>query len=156
MASDAIIANSFTGSYSYMLDAKGRVNIPAKMRKVLSPENDRTFVVTRGPDLCIVLYPAEVWKDIQAKLIELNKGRALSRHFTRNIVRHAETVQYDHQGRVALPTNLIEYAGISRSVEIVGMIKYIEIWDQKRLEELNSQFDGRQEELEIIASEINL
>ena len=148
--------DSFTGSYSYTLDAKGRVNIPAKMRKALHPSNDQTFVATRGADPCVVLYPLEVWSKIEEKLVELNKGRALNRHYTRNIVRHAESVQYDSQGRVALSANLISYAGITRDVEIVGMINYIEIWDEQQLAELGSQLDGHKDELEIIAAEINL
>ncbi len=60
--------NSFTGSYSYTLDAKGRVNIPAKMRKSLDPASDSTFVATRSSDECVVLYPATVWKQVEATL----------------------------------------------------------------------------------------
>ncbi len=149
--------NSFTGSYSYTLDAKGRVNIPAKMRKALSPANDRTFVATRGADPCIVLYPVEVWQKIEEKLINMNRGGALNRHLARNVIRYAEAVQYDSQGRVALPAELIGYAGIDKGVEIVGMIDRIEVWDQQRLEEFESQFADRQDELEAIAiaNEIN-
>ncbi|MFC1484047.1 division/cell wall cluster transcriptional repressor MraZ [Candidatus Neomarinimicrobiota bacterium] len=105
------------------------------MRKALSPVNDRTFVATRGPDPCIVLYPMEVWLQIEKKLINLNKRRVLHRHYTRNFVRHAEIVQYDQQGRIPVPTELIEYAGIDKGVEIVGMIDHIEIWDPDRLVE---------------------
>ncbi len=125
------------------------------MRKALNPANDRTFISTRGADPCIVLYPVELWKKIEEKLIRLNKGRALSRHFTRNFVRYAEAVQYDQQGRVALPAELIKYAGIDKGVEIVGMIDRIEIWDQARLKEFENQFADRQDELETIANEIN-
>lgn len=148
--------NSFTGSYSYTLDAKGRVNIPAKMRKSLDPASDSTFVATRGSDPCIILYPATIWKQVEAKFIALNKGKALNRHFTRNFVRHAEAVQYDSQGRVALPAGLIEFGGIEKNVEIVGMIDRIEIWDPQRLQELESRFAGREDELEAIANEIDL
>lgn len=149
------LGNSFTGSYSYALDAKGRVNIPAKMRKALSPSNDRTFVATRGADRCIVIYPLEIWNAIESKLINLSKGRALHRHFTRNFIRHAEAVRYDSQGRIALPTDLIDYAGIDKNIEIVGMIDRIEIWDPEQLNEIETQFIDRQEELESIANEIN-
>ena len=150
-----LTGNSFTGSYSYTLDAKGRVNIPAKMRKALNPANDRTFMATRGADPCVILYPVDIWKKIEEKLINLNKGRALNRYFTRNFIRYAEAVQYDHQGRVALPAELIKYAGINRSVEIVGMIDRIEVWDQERLKEFEKKFAERQDELEAIANEVN-
>jgi len=149
------ISNSFTGSYRYTLDAKGRVNIPSKMRKALRPSNHSTFVATRGADPCIVIYPLEVWQIIEEKLMNLNKGRALNRHFTRNFIRHAELVQYDTQGRVALPAHLIEYASIDKNVEIVGMIDRIEIWNPDKLGEVENQFEGAGEEFESIANEIN-
>ena len=146
--------NSFTGRANYTLDAKSRINIPAKMRKALSPVNDRTFMATRGPDPCIVLYPIEVWKQIEKKLINLNKRRVLHRHYTRNFVRHAELVQYDQQGRIQVPVELIKYADIDKGVEIVGMIDHIEIWNPDRLAEFSSQFEDRIEELDAIADDI--
>ena len=148
--------NSFTGSYAYALDAKGRVNIPAKMRKSLDPASDSTFVATRSADPCIVLYPATVWKQqVEAKLLDLNKGKALNRHFARNIMRHAATLQYDHQGRIALPAGLIEFAQIDKDVEIVGMIDRIEIWNPDALHEIEGRLADREDELEAIANDIN-
>ena len=147
--------NSFTGSYSYTLDAKGRVNIPAKMRKSLDPSSDSTFVATRSSDACVVLYPATVWKQVEAKLLALNKGKALNRHFTRNFVRHAEALQFDHQGRIALPQGLTEFAGIEKNVEIVGMIDRIELWNPDSLKEIESRLANRADELESIANDIN-
>jgi MraZ protein len=151
------ISNSFTGSYSYTLDAKGRINIPAKMRKALGPSNDSTFVATRGADRCVILYPLEVWHaQTEAKLLKLNKGRAINRHFTRNLMRHAETLQYDGQGRIPIPVALVEYAGVEKDVEIVGMIDRIEIWNPKVLDEHETQFEDREEDLESIADEIDV
>ena len=148
--------NSFTGSYSYTLDAKGRLNVPSKMRKTLNPTNDCTFVATRGSDQCIVLYPVEVWKRIEEKLKALNTGHHLNRYYVRNITRHAEFLQYDHQGRIPMPADLVTYAGIEKNVEIVGMLDRIEIWDPDLLEELESQLVDRRKELETIDNEINL
>ena len=125
------------------------------MRKALGPANDRTFVATRGADLCIIIYPLAVWNTIETKLINLNKGRALNRHFTRNFIRYAEALRYDSQGRIALPTGLVAYAGIDKNIEIVGMIDRIEIWDPDRLNECESQFSDRKDELESIANEIH-
>lgn len=147
--------NSFTGSYSYTLDTKGRVNIPAKMRKSLDPASDSTFVATRSSDECVVLYPATVWKQVEAKLLALNKGKAINRHFTRNFVRHAEALQFDHQGRIALPQGLIEFAGIEKNVEIVGMIDRIEVWNPDTLKESENQHSDHADELESIANDIN-
>lgn len=147
---------SFTGSYAYTLDAKGRANIPAKMRKALHESNDRTFVVTRGSDKCLVLYPVDTWRKIEEKLLTLNTIKAVNRHFIRNFTQHAEPVQYDGQGRVAIPNRLIEYANIEKDVEIVGMIDRIELWNPEKLRALESEFEERDDELEAIASEIAL
>ena len=148
--------NSFTGSYTYTLDAKGRINIPAKMRKALDPASDATFVATRGNDACITLYPATVWKQVEVKLLALDKGKPAIRHYIRNIVRHAEALQYDGQGRVPLPAGLIDYASISKSAEIVGMIDRIEIWNPESLKALETRLTDDSEALENIANEIDI
>ncbi|MCK4578538.1 MAG: division/cell wall cluster transcriptional repressor MraZ [Candidatus Marinimicrobia bacterium] len=148
---------SFTGSYRYTLDSKGRVNIPSKMRKALGPANDSSFVATRSDDSCIVLYPIQVWKEkVEEKLLNLNKGRAIKRHYTRNRLRHAKILQYDAQGRVQLPAELIEYAGITKDIEIIGMIDNIEIWDPDQLQAIDSELSDKQDELEAIAEEIGI
>ena len=64
----AISKNTFTGEYSYTLDAKGRINIPSKFRQSLSKENENTFVTTRGMDKCIWIYPICVWQKIENEL----------------------------------------------------------------------------------------
>ena len=148
--------NSFTGSYTYTLDAKGRINIPAKMRKALDPASDATFVATRGNDACITLYPATVWKQVEVKLLALDIGKPAIRHYIRNIVRHAEALQYDGQGRVPLPAGLIEYASITKSAEIVGMIDRIEIWNPQSLKALETRLTDDSEALENIANEIDI
>ena len=148
--------NSFTGSYTYTLDAKGRVNIPAKMRKALDPASDATFVATRGNDACITLYPATVWKQVEVKLLALDKGKPAIRHYIRNIVRHAEALQYDGQGRVPLPAGLIEYASITKNAEIVGMIDRIEIWNPESLKALVTRLTDDSEALENIVNEIDI
>ena len=148
--------NSFTGSYTYTLDAKGRINIPAKMRKALDPASDATFVATRGNDACITLYPATVWKQVEVKLLALDIGKPAIRHYIRNIVRHAEALQYDGQGRVPLPAGLIEYASITKSAEIVGMIDRIEIWNPQSLKALETRHADDGDALENIANEIDI
>ena len=57
--------NTFTGEYSYSLDSKGRVNIPARYRQVLSNDNKNTFITTRGQDACVWVYPMIEWKKIE-------------------------------------------------------------------------------------------
>ena len=80
---------SFTGEYHNSLDTKNRLNIPAKFRKVLDPVNDRTFVLTRGFDRCLVLYPLEDWSQVEAQLRKLSSIRGKHRNFVRSVTRYA-------------------------------------------------------------------
>ena len=149
--------NSFKGSYTYTLDTKGRVNIPANMRKALDQASDGTFVATRSApsDGCIVLYPATVWKHVESQYLALDKGKPAVRHYIRNILRHAKALPYDGQGRVALPARLLEFASISKNVEIIGMIDRIEIWNPDSLKALDKRLASESDDLKNIADEIH-
>lgn len=125
--------NTFTGEYAYSLDSKGRVNIPAKFRQVLSKDNDNTFVITQGQDPCIWAYPLTVWQQIENELKQLSSLSAINRTFIRNTVRYASFTTYDKQGRILLSPNLINYAGLSKDVLIIGMVNKIEIWNPETL-----------------------
>lgn len=87
--------NTFTGEYAYSLDSKGRVNIPAKFRQVLSKDNDNTFVITQGQDPCIWAYPLTVWQQIENELKQLSSLSAINRTFIRNTVRYASFTTYE-------------------------------------------------------------
>ena len=112
----------FAGEYSNTLDSKNRINIPAKFRKALDPINDRTFVITRGFDKCLTLYPLLEWNIVEQELSSLSSIRNRNREFVRSIVRYASYVQYDRQGRVVIPDNLKAYAQIEKEISIIGMI----------------------------------
>ena len=126
---------SFTGEYNNSLDSKNRLNIPAKFRKALDPVNDRTFVLTRGFDQCLLLYPLNEWQEVEAQLGQLSSIRSRDRDFVRSITRHATPVQYDGQGRIQIPEALILFSGIQKDVNVIGMIKKIELWDPEVLNE---------------------
>ena len=117
--------NTFTGEFSYSLDTKGRVNIPAKFRNVLSKGNQRSFVITRGMDTCIWVYPHKVWLTIEDELRKLSSLSRTNRSFIRSTVRYASTVQYDKQGRIALSQNLIDYAQLKNDALIIGVVNKI-------------------------------
>ncbi len=80
---------SFTGEYNNSIDQKNRLSIPAKFRKSLSPANDQTFVVTRGFDECLFLYPLQEWKIVESQLSSLSSIRGKNRNFIKAIVRYA-------------------------------------------------------------------
>ncbi len=119
----------FKGQAEYSVDEKGRVAIPAKMRAVLKPEAKGTFTVTRGFERCIFLYPLDRWEEIEAKMMSLNLYNRETRNFVRLILRWAEEVTLDKQGRVVLPKPLMEYAGITDRALIMGALDHIEIWN---------------------------
>ena len=145
----------FSGEYLNTLDAKNRMNIPAKFRKVLDPINDRTFVITRGFDRCLILYPAVGWNDVELELTQLNSIKGRNRDFVRSIVRHATYVQFDSQGRVAVPDKLLTFANITKDVMVIGMIDKVEIWDQSILNDKDEHFNNEADNYEDLANEIN-
>ncbi len=132
----------FKGQADYSVDGKGRVPVPAKMRRSMNPEAHDAFVATRGLETCIYLYPADEWETIAAQMRTLNMFDAEARHFVRTVNRWADDVALDAQGRVALPKVLLEFAGITPGAKalIIGSFDHIEIWDPAQFETyLNGQ-----------------
>ena len=128
----------FMGQYNHTVDAKGRLSIPSKFREQLGDE----FVVTKGMDGCLFVYDNENWSEMQKKLMSLptltNKdARFLSRYFLSG----AMQVELDKQGRILLPPTLRANAGLERDVVLAGVGDRIEIWDQNKWENLESDMD---------------
>jgi len=131
--------NTFIGEYAYSLDSKGRVNIPAKFRQSLSADSQNTFVITRGLDPCIWVYPLEQWKEIENNLRNLSSVKNIHRTFVRDTARYASPSTYDKQGRITLTPSLTEYAILEKDVLIIGMINKIEIWNPNTLKIVDQQ-----------------
>ena len=147
---------SFTGEYNNSLDGKNRLNIPAKFRKALDPVNDRTFILTRGFDQCLLLYPLNEWQEVETQLSQLSSIRSRDRDFVRSITRHATPVQYDGQGRIQIPETLIDFSGIQRDVNVIGMIKKIELWDPSVLKDQDKRgYSVVDKDFDDLANEIN-
>ena len=131
--------NTFTGEYAYSLDSKGRVNIPAKFRQALSEDNENTFVIARGMDPCIWVYPLAQWKEIETNLRSLSSLSKIHRTFVRNTARYASPSTYDKQGRITLTPSLIEYAGLEKDALIIGMVNKMEIWNPVQLDKTDNE-----------------
>ena len=125
---------SFTGEYNNTIDQKNRLIIPAKYRKSLGNSNDKTFIITRGFDECLFLYPLEEWKLVENQLSSLSSIKGKHRNFIRAIVRYANYVSYDSQGRIQISEGLLQFSNIKKNVLLIGMIKKIELWDKGTLE----------------------
>lgn len=126
----------FMGTYEHGLDAKGRVIIPAKLRDGLG----ESFVVTLGLDGCLFAYPMDEWEDFIDKLKQL-PGTKEARKLQRYFLAGAAPCEADKQGRVLIPANLREQAGLTRDVVFVGVLQKIEIWSKDRWED-NNDYDN--------------
>ena len=147
---------SFTGEYHNFLDTKNRLNIPAKFRKVLDPINDRTFVITRGFDQCLVLYPLQDWSQVEEQLGKLSSIRGRHRSFVRSVTRYAISVQYDGQGRIQIPESLLGYSRIKKEVAVIGMINKIELWNPAIISQMDANEEGIEDNnFDDLANEIN-
>ena len=131
--------NTFIGEYAYALDSKGRINIPAKFRQALSKDNKNTFVITKGMDACIWVYPLIQLLEIETSLRSLSSLSKIHRTFVRNTARYAPPSTYDKQGRITLSPSLIEYSGLDKDVLIIGMVNKMEIWNPSHLDKTDKE-----------------
>lgn len=125
----------FMGEYRHTVDPKGRLIIPSRFRGSLGAE----FVVTRGLDGCLFVYPMDSWEAYVEELRKLPLTDKNARLFTRFIIAGAATCELDRQGRILLPVTLREFAGIDKDVLLAGMLDHIEIWNEERWKE-NADF----------------
>lgn len=114
----------FMGEYQHTLDTKGRLIIPARFREELGEK----FVVTRGLDNCLFVYPLSEWSILEEKLKSLPLTKADARRFVRFLFSGATECQLDKQGRINLPVNLRQYAHIDKDVVVIGVSTRVEIW----------------------------
>ena len=118
----------FMGEYNHTIDAKGRLIVPAKFREALGDE----FVVTRGLDDCLFVFPNEGWKVFEEKLSTLPVANKNARRFARFFLSGAATVELDKQGRILIPTTLREYGALEKEVVFIGVANRVEIWSKER------------------------
>ena len=111
------------GQYDYAIDAKGRLNFPAKFRDTMG----ETFIVTRWLDHCLAAFPSDEFEKVAAKIEE--KGLVKGRTVSRMLYSSAVEVTPDKQGRIQLTPRLLAYAGLEKDVTVVGMGRYAEIWN---------------------------
>ncbi len=143
--------SSFKGSYTHSVDGKGRLNLPAKLRKYVSPDNNDTYIVTRGFEQCLFVYPLDEWAKVEARLRELSNYNPEHRMFLRNLLEMANEVQLDSQARLMVPSDLREYAKIRGEVRIIGTLDKIELWNPAEYEKYRS---GQSETYEEIAQKV--
>ena len=130
----------FMGEYNHTIDAKGRLIIPAKFRELLGTE----FVLTRGLDGCLFIYPVDEWQAFEQKLRALPLTNKNARTFSRFFVAGAAMCELDRQGRVLVPQTLREFAGLEKDVVLTGNLDRIEVWSKEKWSE-NCDYDDMDE-----------
>ena len=128
----------FMGEYEHSIDAKGRTIVPAKLRENLGD----TFVITKGLDGCLFGYAASDWEKFEGKLSELSVLNEKARKVSRYFLAGATSCDFDSQGRILIPANLREFAGLEKNLVFVGVAGRIEIWSKSRWDEINAECDS--------------
>ena len=121
------------GEFQHNIDAKGRVIIPAKFREDLGER----FYITKGLDGCLFVLSQTAWERLQEKVqaLPLSKSRGIQRFFFSGAV----DVETDKQGRILIPQNLRDHAGLVKDVTFIGTSTRVEIWDTQRWARFNEE-----------------
>lgn len=139
--------NMLMGEYNHTIDEKGRIIIPAKFREELG----RAFIITRGLEECLFVYPKPHWDKIVNKLNQLPFTKKDARSFMRFFLSGATAMEFDKQGRINITSPLISYAGLEKNCVIVGVGDRLEIWSE---ENWNKFYNTNKEDLSDIAENL--
>jgi MraZ protein len=129
-------ASQFIGEFDCRLDDKGRIMLPASLRKQIAPQAQDKFIINRGFENCLSLYPFHTWQIISGEVNKLNMYVKKNREFVRYFYRGATELMMDNNGRLLLPKRLMEYAGISKDIILSAFADKMEVWDKNRFENL--------------------
>ena len=134
------------GEYHQKIDDKGRLTIPSKLRYELG----ESFIVTRGLDNCLFIYPKEEWNQVISKYKELPNTKD-ARNFMRFFLSGATEVNFDKQGRINIPMPLIKYSDLLKDCIVIGVNERLEIWSK---ENWDSFIENNEENLSDIADKL--
>lgn len=141
------VSTLLTGEFNHSIDAKGRLIIPSKFRDILGED----FVITKGMDGCLFLYPNNEWKIFEDKLRTLPLTNKNARTFVRFFLGSAVDGGLDKQGRVLISSALRSFAGLEKEVVLVGVLDRVEIWDKAKWDKNNAIAE---EDMDDIASQM--
>ena len=126
----------FLGEFEATLDAKGRFLLPAGFKRQLPEEETSRFVINRGFEKCLALYPMRTWEPLFQKITGLNEFDPKQREFRRAFLNGATFVEPDSAGRILLPPNLKVYAGLQKDIVLMATGDKLEIWDSNKYKEI--------------------
>jgi MraZ protein len=131
--------NGFHGEYEATIDAKGRFLIPGGLKKQL-PESEGRFILSRGFEKCLTLYPIKSWELIIEKISQLNDFDPKVRQFRRQFLGGATEIELDSANRMLLPASLKEFAGLQKDIILAAALDRFEIWDAGKYKQLFEDF----------------
>jgi MraZ protein len=127
------------GEYQCKVDAKGRLIIPASLKKQLPKAAKDSFFINRGFEKCCIIYPANEWEKIAEEINKLSDYIARERQFKRYFLRGADKLEMDSASRVLIPKQMIEYAGIKSDVVLLAYGSKIELWSKRAYDKMLSE-----------------
>ena len=139
----------FRGANKITLDAKGRIAIPTRYRERLSERCESQLIITVDRDYCLLLYPLPDWEDLERPLMRLPSLNRQVRRLQRLMVGYATEVELDGHGRVLLPRELRDYAGLEKQAILIGQGNKFELWDDLRWNEKRDQWLAAEESDEV-------
>lgn len=142
----------FLGEFEATLDAKGRFLLPAGFKKQLPEGEADRFVINRGFEKCLALYPVKNWEPLFADISKLNDFDPRVREFRRQFLNGATFVEPDTAGRLLVPPNLKAHADLQKDIILVAAINKIEIWDSNKYKQLFDSFSP--DAFSTLASEV--
>ena len=144
---DAII-----GTYECKVDAKGRVLLPAPLKKQLASSLQNGFVLKRSVfQPCLELYPMEEWDLMMKKINKLNRFVKKNNDFIRRFTAGVKVVEIDALGRLLVPKDLVVFASIDKDVVFSSAVNIVEIWDKDLYEK---SIDGADVDFADLAEEV--
>ena len=127
---------NLVGTYECKVDAKGRLMVPAPLKKQLVPMLQDGFVLKRSVyENCLELYPLKEWDAVMNEMKgRLNTFLKPHRNLLRQFTAGAKVVEVDTNGRLLIPKDLVEFAGIDKEIVLASSTNFVEIWDKKKYE----------------------
>jgi len=130
------VLKTLIGTYECKADAKGRIMLPAALKKQLSPAMQNGFVLKRAVfQSCLELYPMDEWETLMQRVNKLNRFNKKHNDFIRRFTAGVKFIELDASGRLLVPKDLVGFAGISKNIVMSTSISIVEIWDKENYEQ---------------------
>jgi len=125
---------SFIGEFDCKVDAKGRIKLPTALKRQVQPDSQDRYVVCRGIEKHLTIYPYQDWKSISTELDKLNLYVRKNREFVRFFYQGATELNLDSHERVLIPKKLLSYAEVGKDAVLFAYADKIELWAKDKYE----------------------